>query len=132
MAEKFTAMDLDLAIARLATCEYFPSGAGDRAAIAEALVDMCPHREALVWLTKTFRDRVGKWRGAAELRGVLCWRFKPADGIERDCSIPGFTAADGEAKALEEHGQLLIGGWNGDETVKRLAEARQMPKGFLQ
>ena len=44
--------------------------------------------------------------GPTELRGVLCWRFKPADEIEADSSIPGFRPADSGKLYIELHNAI--------------------------
>jgi hypothetical protein len=67
------------------------------------LAQMCPSREALDWLVDQMVNRVGIWKGPAELRGVLCWHFKPADGSEAESSIPGFRPADSEQLCIERH-----------------------------
>lgn len=109
----FSATDLDEAVEDLSMLEYFPREPGAQVAIMRLLAKMCPHRESLRWLVDTMTNRVGKWQGPMELRGVLCWKFRPSDGIEVSATIPGFTPADGEAKSLEAHGQLKTGGWIG-------------------
>jgi hypothetical protein len=105
--EKFTPQDLRRAIDRLKLCAYFPSDPGAQAAAMEMLASMCPHREALEWLVDVFVNRVGSWKGAKELRGVLCSRYKPADGIEAYSTISGFTPEDSETAYLERHSEFM-------------------------
>jgi hypothetical protein len=93
---KFTKADLQAASNKFKMLSYYPTDPGAQAAVMELLAAMCPHREALDWLVDAMVNRVGKWPGPAELRGVLCWHCRPADGIEAPCSLAGFTAADGE------------------------------------
>jgi hypothetical protein len=102
---KFSKADLESANRRMQMLSYYPTDPGAHAAIMELLAKMCPSREALIWLVDAMVNRVGAWKGPAELRGVLCWRFTPADGVEASSSVPGFTPADGEALTLERASQ---------------------------
>ncbi len=85
---------------------FYPTDAGAQGAVMELLGKMCPSREALEWLVDQTVNKVGAWKGPAELRGVLCWKFKPADGVEADSSVPGFTLADGMRISTERHEEL--------------------------
>jgi hypothetical protein len=85
---------------------YYPSDPGTQGAIMTLLAGMCQSREALDWLVNQMVNRVGAWKGPAELRGVLCSRFKPADGVEADSSIPGLRPADSEQLYLERHNAI--------------------------
>jgi hypothetical protein len=68
------------------------------------LARMVPHEEALDWLVGAMIDRVGEWKGTAQLRALLCTRWAPADGIEGPtCEITGFTPSDNESQSLIEH-----------------------------
>ncbi len=102
---RFNKADLEVAMGRLGMLSYFPSEPSIQAAIMDLLARMCPHREALEWLVDQMVNHVGQWKGPAELRGVLCWRWTPADGVEASCSIPGFTPSDGEALTIERSGE---------------------------
>lgn len=83
---------------------------GARLQIAEELMDMVnwpsdrvlrngygpiPYIEPRVRLDRLVNlmvKRVGTWPGVAEMRGLYCKMYKPADGIEVSiCNIPGFT-----------------------------------------
>jgi hypothetical protein len=129
--DKFTPLDLETAIEELAMLQYFPADDGARAAIMRLLARMVPHREALIWVVRTMVDRVGAWKGPMELRGVLCTRFRPADGVEAFSTIAGFRAEDSEAAYLEEHTQRKVG-WitepdkpaqiSGDKSARLLIE----------
>ncbi len=107
---QFSRADLERANLRLAMCSFYPSDPGVQGAIMALLAQICPSLEALNWLTDTMVNRIGTWKGPAELRGILCWRYRPADGIEADSSSSGFTPADGEAlwlgRASEPKGYL--------------------------
>lgn len=100
---KFNESDLRRANSRLAMLQYYPTDPMTQAAIQELLAKMCPSLEALEWLTNTMVNRVGTWKGSLELRGALCWRYRPDDGVEANCSLPGFRPEDGEQISLERH-----------------------------
>ena len=91
------------AAARLTALSMFPTNPAAHGEIMRLMERMVPTAAALDWLVTTMIDRVGEWKGTAQLRGLLCTRFKPADGIEMDCAIPGFTPADSETRELEGH-----------------------------
>jgi len=79
--------------------------------------------EHLRWLVDTAVMYLPRWEGVPALRGLYCTRYKPADGIEADCTIPGFTPADNEMayyenKANEEQRKLLK--WQHEAAPKRL------------
>ena len=128
MAEKFTLQDVQAAIAELSMLRYFPAEEAARAAIGSLMVRMVPHREALRWLVRAMVDRVGEWRGPTELRGVLCWRYRPADGISADSTFAGFTAGDGERLSIEQAPTARDALPSGDSgrIIRQLAAARGM------
>jgi hypothetical protein len=113
--QSFTESDLNRAVIDLSMLQFFPTDPGTQSSVMTLLRKMCPHREALQWLVNTMVNHVGKWYGPVELRGVLCWKYRPADGISANCSVAGFTPDDGEEISLERHKQLKAGGWVGDE-----------------
>ena len=104
--ENFNPTDLRDANARLKMLAYYPTDPEAQAAVMELLAKMVPSREALTWLVDTIINRVGQWKGPSELRGVLCWRFAPADGVEVDSSIVGFRPEDGERLSIEQHEEI--------------------------
>lgn len=108
--EKFGKPEIDKALVELSMLEFFPADPGTRGAIGLLLAKMCPSKEALRWLVSQMVNHVGKWHGPMELRGVLCTRFRPVDGVEADSSLSGYSPADGEMRALEAHEQLKISG----------------------
>ncbi len=138
---KPAAADLTKAIASLTLLRFFPAEDIARASIMELLSRMIGTVEQLDWLVVTMIDRVGEWPGPKELRGVFCTRFKPADGIEAWCSLPGFTAADSEAthaamlpaapvRLLEsgEREQLVVSADPAiQQAVERVAHTKQLP-----
>ncbi len=97
-----TAQQLAEAVAELGICKFFPAGPGERKAIMRLLANIVSTKQQLDWLVATMINRVGEWKGPMELRGVFCWKFKPADGIEANCiESAGFTPSDGEAQHHE-------------------------------
>lgn len=128
MADFFTKRDLDDAISDLGMLQFFPSDPGAQVGVQNLLRKMCPHKEALLWLVQTLVNRVGRWPGPMEVRGVLCWKYKPADGIEADSSIKGFSPSDGEELAVNEQKQLAAGGTTESSEMKLLVRAKAMPQ----
>jgi hypothetical protein len=116
--------DLELACDEFAMLEYWRSEM--RPAVMKLLANMCPNPKALRWLTAEVVNHVGKWPGPAELRGLLCTRYDPADGIDQWCSLPGYTAQDAEAKSIAEHEQRKmqesIGGYVADESKEMVRQ----------
>ena len=62
--------------------------------------------ERLRWLVDAAVMNLPQWGGVPALRGLYCTRFKPADGIEADCAIPGFTPDDNETAYLDAQSKL--------------------------
>jgi hypothetical protein len=126
--EPFSAADLDRACDELGMLEFFRPDL--RAPVMRLLRDMCPHKRALRWLVEELVNHVGKWPGPAEVRGLLCSRFDPADGIDQWCSLPGYTAAEQEEKHLERHKQLKNAeGYVADESrdvIRLLGEGKKL------
>lgn len=102
--EPFTPADLEAACDDLAMMEYFPRDS--RVSVMSLLRNICPHKPALKWLVAELVNHVGTWPGPAEVRGLLCTRFDPPDGIDQYCSLPGYSAQEQEARYLERHTQL--------------------------
>lgn len=94
----FTKRDLELACDQLSMMPFFPSEA--RGAVMHLLAKMCPHRQSLDWLVAECVNHVERWPGPAELRGLLCTRFDAADGVDAYCNLPGYTAAEMEARHI--------------------------------
>ena len=118
----FSELDLQRAVDDLSMLRFFPGDPTTQAAIGKLLVRICPHREALRWLVETFVNRIGEWKGPAELRAVLCTRYQPHDGVEAWSQIAGFTAADGEERSYAEHRLLVSGGITAEVYAKRPLE----------
>lgn len=88
-------------VEELGAIPYFPKESGAQLAVMRAVEKFVSGPRELRWLIDTAVGRMREWRGVAELRGLYCTHFKPADGIEADCTIPGLTPADSEAGYLE-------------------------------
>jgi hypothetical protein len=104
------------AVARLTALEYFPSEAAARFEIARMFMRMVDDPKKLEWLVRTLVDRIGKYPGTREIRGVYCTRFQPFDGIEESSTLSGFSPADCEADYVKLQSQ---------ETNLRLADERE-------
>jgi hypothetical protein len=92
------------AVGELAAIPYFPADEHARRAIMQQIskfVD-CPNH--LRWLVNAALNTMRHWDGIPELRGLYCTRFKPADRIEADCHLPGYSANDCEARHALEAG----------------------------
>lgn len=116
--------DLEAGMNALRTIPYFPADAGAQAAIQRFLAQICPHRAAVEYLCATASEAMSEWCGIKQLRGLLCLRYRPSDGIECECKIPGFRPADYEAKALEKHTAVLAGGYMADEAQRLVSAAK--------
>lgn len=122
--------DLAGALAQFSMLRYFPADEMAHESIVLLLRRLCGTRERLMWLISRMVDHVGYWPGPAEVRGLFCTRFRPADGVEADCTLPGYTAADGEAtteratvKALPKAEAVkLLEGLRDPEMERRLLE----------
>jgi hypothetical protein len=132
--EKFTAADLETVADDLGMLKYFTHEL--RAPAIALLARICSHKRALFYLRDELVNHVGYWPGPAEVRGLLDNCFDPADRVHQWCSLPGHTAADGEARSLAKHEELkaqaAVGGYVSEEStqlLKRLAaEMKQLPK----
>jgi len=81
--------------------KFFPTDPVAQGEIARLLQRMVAKQEHLDWLVLALIDHAPEWPGPKEVRGLLCTRFKPRDGIEENTSIPGFSPADCETRNLE-------------------------------
>lgn len=98
MENRVTARDAQTAVLRLTALKYFPGEPHARAEIAFMLEEMVSTVQQLDWLVRATLNGTSDWKGIAQLRALLCVRFKPHDGIEAAeyCQISGFTPADCE------------------------------------
>lgn len=60
---------------------FFPADREGRNAITKAVVAMAGSAERAVWIVDQVLAITNDWPGIAEVRGIFCLRFKPADGI---------------------------------------------------
>ena len=121
LEQEITAQDLEDAFDQIRLME-FPPPETSRAFLMNSLDSMCPHKRALDWLISELVNKVGRWQGLAEVRGLLCRKFDPKDGIDRPwCSIAGYTNEEAEAKYFEKHKQLTKAeGYVAEEPLKIL------------
>jgi hypothetical protein len=89
--------------------KFFPTSDSDRKEIMKFVERLVGTKKQLDWLIETVINNCDEWPGAKELRGIFCTRFKPADGIEGDSAISGFTPDDGERKFAEQTTKALNG-----------------------
>ncbi len=89
-------------------------------------------RVRLAWLMLALKP-VDEWPGMAQIRGLFCKRFKPADGIEvASCNIPGYTDEECESAHLSlplpayipQPGDEPMG----DEIPKQIAKAAKVKR----
>ena len=105
---KISKIDLDKALMRLSLLKYSRDQPVVQAALQEFLAQICPSREALEWLVSELVNKIGEWPGPADVRGLLCTMYKPADGIHVDCKIPGYRWQDFEDRAIERAQQYKV------------------------
>lgn len=97
-----TEQHLAAALVQLSILKFFPMDELQHRAMTEYLRRLCGHAEGLAWLVAQLVNHVGEWPGSADVRGIYCTRFKPADGIENlNCRLSGFTPTDCETKEVQ-------------------------------
>ena len=102
---KFTDTELDDAVDDLETIPFFRDSM--RASVKRELMNIAPHYRALRWLVDTAKHKCKEWPGMSELRGLLCTRFDPADGIDEPmCSISGYSPYEQEQKYLDRVAEI--------------------------
>jgi hypothetical protein len=90
------------AVGEMAAIPYFPADEHALRAIMQQISKFVDRPDRLRWLVDAALNTMLQWGGISELRGLYCTKFKPADGIEADCHLPGYSANDCEAShALE-------------------------------
>jgi hypothetical protein len=109
--EKVTQRDLNLAVSKFGMMRFFSGDPAVQAAVMNELRSMCRSREALETLVSKLTAHCAEWPGMSEVRGLLCTFDAPADGVEVDCSIPGFRPCDYMQKAIEESDALAAGAY---------------------
>ncbi len=85
------------ALEEMAAIPYFPESISARSAIGRQLEKFVSDEAKLRWLVTKAIEVMPKWTGIPEMRGLYCTRFKPADGVEAYCSLPGYRAENCEA-----------------------------------
>lgn len=98
---KPTPEQLNGATEELRAIPYFPTADAATIAIAIAIGKFVDDVYRLRWLIDTAVSSMREWKGVAEMRGLYCTRFKPADGVEANCTVAGFTPADSEMGYLQ-------------------------------
>lgn len=99
-----TDADIEMASDELESIPFYPNTPGGKLAVMKTLRSMVSTKQQMDWLTFTMTNRVTRWQGCGEMRGVFCSRFKPADGIEADCAATaGFTPGELEAGSIAAH-----------------------------
>lgn len=92
---------------------YFPKEEYAQRAIMTEISRFADRADGLDWLFATAARSMKQWGGVAELRGLYCTRFKPADGHDPGCSVPGYSANDCEgayiAERAKETDRILLG-----------------------
>jgi len=112
------------AVLELANIPFAPQDAAQQQALMRQIAAFADRPDGVHWMAQMAAAHWSKWLGPAELRGIYCNRYKPADGIEADCAeTSGFTPADNEMayyenKANEEQRKLLK--WQHEAAPKRL------------
>ena len=69
------------------TMKYFPGDDDARLGIIEQVGEMCSTEEQVEWLVKRMPKLYGEWPGVAEMRALLCTKWKPKDGFELYSSV---------------------------------------------
>lgn len=114
-----TERHLAAALVQMSILKFFPMDELQHRAMTGFLRRLCGHAEGLSWLVEQLVNRVGEWPGPAQVRGIYCTRFKPADGVENfDCALAGFTPEEGAQRP--QHVQQLDKG----EATRLLASIR--------
>jgi hypothetical protein len=90
------------AVGELAAIPYFPADEHARRAIMQQVSKFVDSPDRLRWLVGAALNTMREWKGLAELRGLYCTKFRPADGETADCTLPGYSPDDCEAAYYEQ------------------------------
>ncbi|HEY1242204.1 MAG TPA: hypothetical protein VGF16_16685 [Bryobacteraceae bacterium] len=94
---------------QLLTIPHYPRDEHDL--VMESILEFADREDGLAWLVKAAKIAMtkanGGWAGEGELRGLWCTRFKPADRVEADCTLPGHTPNEIESANVRAHNALL-------------------------
>ncbi len=100
---KPTAEQLTAAVHEMASViPYFPRDSAGQALVMRELARFVSNAHELRWLVDSAASAMREWKGLPDLRGLYCTRFKPADGREEHCGLPGYTPEESEARFLVE------------------------------
>jgi hypothetical protein len=102
---------MEQAMGRLSAIPFFPSN--DAAVLeimhqVEAMIGTkelygSTPQERLDWLVNAAVNAMQTWNGVPELRGLLCSKWKPADGLEGFSTLKGYRPTDSEGHSIKEH-----------------------------
>lgn len=84
---------------------FFPKSETAKKLLATLLAQFVNTKPELDWLTLKSCELIRDWEksgGIAELRGLFCTQFAPADGIAADCTTPGYRAEEREARFFSQ------------------------------
>lgn len=122
---KPTAEQLTAAVHEMASViPYFPRDSAGQALVMRELAKFITHGYELRWLVDTAAAAMREWKGLPELRGLYCTRFKPADGREENCNLPGYTPEESEARFLIEQTKRPALAESG--AIQKLAEKKRL------
>jgi hypothetical protein len=71
--------------------KFFPNTDKAHIEVADLVMKLCASAEQALWLRERVSSEWNEWKGPAELRGLFCRRFKPADGILAEEERSGLT-----------------------------------------
>jgi len=95
---------LALATRALSAIGYFPRDHEAQTIIGDALAAMCPNVEALRYVVRRACELYQHWDrcGLQGLRQIVCFRYRPADGIEiyGTAAYPGGLPVDAKESTL--------------------------------
>lgn len=78
----------------------FPEDAVSMSLIADSVLSFVEDTEKLHWWVQE-AARLSKWQGLEYLRAVYCTRFRPADGVWANVTIPGYSSVELEGQYME-------------------------------
>lgn len=105
-------------VAKLTALKFFPGDKEGRLAVVQQLCEMATNNEQIEWVVAQMLNWYNEWPGPREMRGVFCQRWKPAVGVDVNCSthfpdgvFPGCLAAAPPREIMRraEARQLLAG-----------------------
>lgn len=101
------------AVIELANIPFAPQEPAQQKALMRQIAAFADRPDALRWTIDMAVARWTRWLGTAELRGIYCSHYRPADGIEGDCvETAGLTANDNEGAQPER--QLEAAKWHAE------------------